>query len=256
MQLIERTLGILETVAEPPQGKSLTEISQIMRLPLPTAHRLLAALVAMRYVRRDDATNCYHPGPALTRLASLPLGGTDIVALCEPHLEQLAAEFGETVFVAQLVNGHAVCVTSLPSTRALHVQVQVGRDLPLHASAAARTLLAFRPEAEARNVLDGHRYDRFTDSTPRDEAAVLRHLREIRRVGHDLCEDELDANVWAVAAPLMQDDGRALASLAVALPRERLAPHALRAEITASVLRHAEEISAQLPATRRRAETH
>ncbi len=250
MQIVERVLGLLETVSMPPQGKSLTEISQRLELPMPTAYRLLSALIDQHYVRRDDDSGWYFPGHALMRLASLPMGAADIVELAQPHLRELLVEFGETVFVAQMVDRRAICVASESSPRTLHVQVKTGRDLPLHASAAARALLAFRSDKEAAEVLADHEYEPFTPSTPRDARAVLEHLLEIRGRGYDICEDELDANVWAVAAPIVQSDGRALASLTVALPRERLRPATLRRSITDSVLRHAREITSQLPGHR------
>lgn len=246
MQLIERALGVLRVVAEPPQGKTLTEISHQLNLPMPTAHRLLAALTDLRYIRRDEPSGQYRPGPGLMHLASLPIGGADVVSLAHAHLEELADEFGETVFVTQLLDGRALCVASKPSARALHVRVQPGRDLPLHASAGARSLLAYLDEPVVRATLEGHEFERFTGSTPRDVEAVMAHLVEVRAEGYDICEDELDANVWAVAAPVLDEDGRATASLTVAAPRDRVASASLRRAMIASVVRHADEISAGL----------
>lgn len=247
IQIVQRALRVLEAVSTPPQGKTLTEISNIVELPMPTAHRLLSSLAEEGYVRRSDESQRYHPGHSLIRLASLPLGGADIVEIAQPHLDELLSEFGETVFLAELINRRAVCIASAPSRRPLHVQVQPGRDLPLHASAGARALLAFRADSEAAAILAGHDYEQFTGSTPKDERAVFAHLLEIRGRGYDICDDELDANVWATSAPILQSDGRALASLTVALPRERLRPPALRKKIINAVLERTKAITEEYP---------
>lgn len=247
IQIVQRALAVLEAVSTPPQGKSLTEVSQIVELPMPTTHRLLSALVEEGYVRRSEESQRYHPGHSLIRLVSLPLGGADIVETAQPHLDELLEEFGETVFLAELINRRAVCIASAPSQRPLHVQVQPGRDMPLHASAAARTLLAFRTDHEAAAILAGHEYERFTPSTPKDERETMAHLLEIRGRGYDICDDELDANVWAVAAPILQSDGRALASLTVALPRDRLKASGKRKKITTAVLDRAHAITEAYP---------
>ncbi len=247
IQIVRRALGVLGAVSAPPQGKTLTEISQTMDLPMPTTHRLLMTLVEEGYVRRSDESQRYFPGHALIRLASLPLGGASIVEVAQPHLQALQEEFGETVFLAELINRRAVCIASVASDRPLHVQVQPGRDLPLHASAGARALLAFRSDTEAVAILAGHDYRQFTDSTPRDERSVMAHLMEIRGRGYDICEDELDANVWAVAAPILQSDGRALASITVASPRERLKHPNQRKKVIAAVRERAQAITEAFP---------
>ncbi len=251
MQIIERTLGLLEVVSTPPQGKTLTEISHALELPLPTVHRLLASLVEQRYVRRDEETQGYYPGSGLIHLATLPMGGADLAELAQPHLSELLARFGETVYVAQLINDRALCIASRSSTRPLNVQVPVGRVLPLHASAAARALLAFRPDREISRILEGHAYERFTPSTPADEAAVEEHLLGVRGRGYDVCNDELDADVWAVGAPVVEADGRAVASLAIALPRARLSGRAMERDMTEAVVEHARRIASELPSAGR-----
>jgi IclR family transcriptional regulator, acetate operon repressor len=248
VQLVSRALGLLGAVSAPPQGRTLTEIASELSLPMPTTHRLLKELLDERWVRKDDR-GAFYPGPNLLQLASDVASQADLVDIVEPHLAALGTEFDETAFVATMIGGRAVCVATVPSTRALHVSVPIGRDLPLHASAAARVLLAFRSDDEVRGLLEGHSYQRFTDDTPGTLQDVQGHLATIREQGYDICENELDVNVWAVSAPITSGEHAVAASLTVATPRERVRTAAARRAVLTSVRRHAAEIGATLPAT-------
>ncbi|GMA30502.1 IclR family transcriptional regulator [Litorihabitans aurantiacus] len=246
MQLIERTLGLMGAVSAPPQGRTLTELATQLSLPMPTAHRLLKDLLETRWVRKNDRGE-FFPGQRLLQLASDVASQAELVDLVESHLADLGTEFDETAFVATMVNDNAVCVAASPSSRALHVAVPVGRSLPLHASAGARALLAFRPPAQVLDLLADHAFRRYTDDTPGSVEEVVSHLAEVRERGYDICENELDVNVWAVSAPVTAGDGVVAASLTVAAPRERLRSASARRSVIASVLRHAAEIGATLP---------
>jgi len=246
MQLVARALGLLSTVSAPPQGRTLTEIATELGLPMPTTHRLLKELLDERWVRKNDR-GAFYPGPNLMQLASDVASQADLVGIVQPHLIDLSAAFGETVFVATMMGGRAVCVAALPSTRALHVSVPIGRDLPLHASAAARVLLAFRPDEEVQSLLRDHEYEQFTEETPGTLHEVQRHLATVREQGFDICENELDVNVWAVSAPIGSGENVS-ASLTVACPRERVRTASVRRAVVSAVRRHASEIGATIPA--------
>lgn len=247
MQVISRALSVLATVCESPQGKSLTDISQALGLPMPTTHRLLKALITEGYVRREENTHRYFPGHSMLQVASAATSSGNLLDIVQPHLRDLVQTFDETVFVARIVNDRAVCVAAQTSSRPLHVQVNVGRDLPLHAAASARVLLAYRDVDEARRLLLGQDFQRYTEDTPRTVPEVLDHLEDIRRRGYDVCENELDANVWAVSSPVRSGNGVAAASLTVATPRERHRTAASRRAMTVAVAKHAEDMAAALP---------
>src|ERR1700709_1476345 len=65
MQIISRTVSILEEVARRPDGGGLVEIANACSLPAATCHRLLAALAEDELVQRDPLTPPHRVGPGV-----------------------------------------------------------------------------------------------------------------------------------------------------------------------------------------------
>src|ERR1700750_1200874 len=69
MQIISRTVSILEEVARRADGGGLVEIANTTSLPAATCHRLLAALAEDELVHRDPLTRRYSVGRGVVQLA-------------------------------------------------------------------------------------------------------------------------------------------------------------------------------------------
>lgn len=230
MQVVVRALRVLALIGEGrPQGVSLTELGSELDLPLPTVHRLLKVLIAEGMVYRDPQTLQHFPDENLLKMTR-PRSKTSISELVGPRLRQLSAQFDETAFVTQLVGQRAVCLALAESQRPLRISVEVGLDLPLHASSAARVLLAHRDPSVARGLLDGYEMTKFTPHTPATVEDVVARLERIRERGYEMSADELDRNIWSVAVPLRLP-GEAVASLSVAAPLDRSLNEELRVQI-------------------------
>ncbi|GAB2458241.1 IclR family transcriptional regulator [Nocardioides hungaricus] len=230
MQVVIRAIRLLSAIGEAgPRGLSLTELATTLELPSPTAHRLLKVLVAEGMAYRDPQSLLYFPGEKMVTMAR-PRPAATLADQIRPHLRQLSDRFDETVFLTQLVGPRAVCVALAESQRPLRISVEVGREMPLHASVAARVLLAFRDDDLVRDLLDGYQMSAFTPKTPTSTDDVLKRLGVIRNRGYEMSSDELDRNIWAVAVPVWLHDGVA-ASLTIVAPVERSVDEEHRAEM-------------------------
>jgi DNA-binding IclR family transcriptional regulator len=234
MSVTERALHVLTLVGESQRGLSLSDISDNLELPLPTAHRLLKTLTEAGWVARHDETLEYHPGRRLLRVSSLVRRGT-LSGVADESLRGLSRRFNETVMLSQLFDNRAVCVGLAESRRPLHLSVSVGRDVPLHAAASARVLYSDRDDDQVAALLHGYDFTRLLPDTPASLEAVLEHLHGIRERGYDVCDNEFDRDVWAVAAPVYGSDGSVVAGVTLTLPQERSQAPGLRDDIIHAV---------------------
>src|SRR5690606_36314076 len=129
------------------------------------------------------------------------------------------------------------------SQRPLRISDQVGLDLPLHASSAARVLLAYRDVEVARGLLEDYEMTPFTPHTPVTVEAVMARLERIRERGYEMAADELDRNIWSVAVPLRLP-GEPVSCLSVAAPVERSLDEDLRTEILHAAQEAARDLAA------------
>lgn len=246
MQPVVRALNVLRLLASHAGGLTLQELGDALDIPPGSMHRLLAVLSAEQFVSRSPTNRRYFLGPAARQLADS--GSAQHRLLVSPHraLTELARQSQETVFLTELVGDRALCVALVEGRHPLRLFVRIGQDMPLHAAASARTLLADRTDEEARLMLAGNPLTSYTESTPSSVEQVLEHLAVIRTRGYDVCEDELDRGVWAVSAPIHMSTGRVCTSITLAAPGDRLATPRMRKEARDAVLAAAATMAADL----------
>jgi DNA-binding IclR family transcriptional regulator len=117
-------------------------------------------------------------------------------------------------------------VLAVPSAQPLRFDQMAGSRVAIHTSAMGKCLLAFAPPAPGGEVDDLSglpRLTRFTDRTITRRDRLADELQRARNRGWALNDEERNAGVRAVAAPVLGPDGRAVAAVAVQGPAVRLA---------------------------------
>lgn len=249
MQPVVRSLDILRTLAEHGGGLTLQELADVMALPVSTTHRLTNVLKSQGYVTRTLRGNRFLLGSAVRKLVA-STSSEYLRTVADPIMTKLNRETGETVFMAELIGQDITCVAFRPAIRPLKFFVELGRLMPLHAASSARSILAFLDAAEREQLLKGHDYTQWTERTLPDHASLLTHLESVREQGYDVCDDELEADVWAVAAPLRDINDRVRASLVLVTPLPAVKNPQNRQELQRALIASANEISEELSGPR------
>lgn len=225
-QSVERALSVLLCFDED-EDVGISEIAQRAGLSLSTAHRLTRALVDAGLVAQDPRTERYHLGPALVvlgRRAEERLG----INRALPALQALAERTGESVNLGIRSADAVLVVLDVASRQPLRFDQAPGSRVPVHTSAMGKCLLAFSVGVEdpVRGLpeLQPHTARTITD---RDE--LRRELDRVRQQGWALNDEERNPGVRAVAGPVLDVAGRAVAAIAVQGPVLRIADDRLEA---------------------------
>jgi IclR family transcriptional regulator, acetate operon repressor len=232
-QSVERALDVLRSFESAPGDLGVSEIAARTGLSVSTAHRLTRALCVGGLLVQDPRTERYQLGPALVvlgRRAEQRLG----YARALPSLEALADKTGESVNVgirsgppgpSERSGWEVLVVLDVASPQPLRFDQEPGSRVAIHASAMGKCLLAFSadPSGEVRELARSPGLVRFTDRTLADPAALEADLMETRRRGWALNDEERNLGVRAVAAPVLDAAGVAVAAVAVQGPTVRLA---------------------------------
>jgi IclR family acetate operon transcriptional repressor len=221
MQLVRRTLNILEVLAEHPDGLGVTRIGAVLGEAPSSVHRLLGVLVEGGYVIQDDARR-YRLGPKVLMLSRAYERGSHLVVVAKPLMAALSTQTMESVFVSEQHGDDAVCVAAHVSPRPVTLNMRLGVRTPYHASASARAILAFQPHERQVRLLQAERIERYTDRTPTTVSDALQELEETNRRGYAFCEQEREQGVSAISAPIRGADGAVFASVTIVAPHDRL----------------------------------
>jgi DNA-binding IclR family transcriptional regulator len=215
---------------------TLTEVSTITGLPLSTTKRLLKELTDWGALQRQPDQR-YRIGLRLWQLGSLAPQQRDLRDATWPFMQDLYEATQENVQLVVLDGDQALCIEKISSARAVPTKSEIGGQLPLHATAVGKILLAYSPSAVWES-LSQKELQRITPYTIVEPGRLRRSLQEARREGVAYAREELTIGAVSVASPILDRDGAVLGALGIVThahtPLDRLGPAVRAAALGAS----------------------
>ena len=224
---------------------TLGELTQETGYNKTTTYRLLQTLVAAGWLVRTPMGG-YRLGMRFLVLGAIARADLDLRNEALPYLRQLADELGDTSFLMIPGEHGAVVIETVTGRSPVRVHgITVGSVLPYHVAAGPVVLAAYLPELEA-SILSGER-QKLTSHSVVATAALRAKLARVRQDGYSISIEDYMDDVAAVAAPVLDPAGRAIASLSVGGPANHYAEPELGV-IVARVKEYAEKLSSHLHA--------
>jgi DNA-binding IclR family transcriptional regulator len=255
-KVLDKALRVLGAFGEGRNRWTEADLRRHLRMPSSSLNRILRGLERAGYVLRDDLGS-YRLGIGAVRLGDRARASLDLPGIVDAELRALAEATSELVLfaVAEPALGTAVYIAAVDSPQRLRVTAELGTRVPLTAGATARSLLAFAPEPVIEQVLARPR-EPLAEGTLLDEAEIRRRLALIRANGWGISWQETFDGAWALAAPILDEAGHALASIGVAAPVNRhgeATEEATRQALLQAVARAGERLHPPAPAESRAA---
>ena len=225
---------------------TVMEIAERLRFSQSKTYRLVRALVHYGLLDTSNGSGQYSLGMNALRLGLLAQQKFNIAVVALPFMRELSRLTKETVLLTSVHGNKAFCLERVESEEPIRYSLFTpGAALPLHAGASSKVLLAFLPEAEGDEIITREGLQRFTPQTITDREILKTQLREIRTRGYAFSDQEVDREVRAVAAPIVNLRGELMAGLTVAGPAYRINKKKVQS-LGRLVIRYAEKIAAQL----------
>ena len=204
-----RLLAVLAAFDGRHRALTLTELAARAGLPVPTAHRLVAELVA---------------GDALTRLpdgryaVGRLLWEAGLLAPVAGRLRQVAEPFLQDVFAATMATVHLAVrdgdevlhLHRMQGRASVPIVSTVGSRLPMHATGVGKVLLAHAP-AEVRDRVFASLV-RITPHTITNREVLAAQLERIRRDGVGDTIEEMSIGACSLAVPVVRSSDDSVAA--------------------------------------------
>jgi IclR family acetate operon transcriptional repressor len=209
--------AILDLLAGRDTPARLAEVVTALRLPKTSALRVLRTLVSLDVVRRDTATGGYRIGPRLADYAHVPDGFESVLLRVFPDAARpLKERLDETVQLAILTGTTVTFVAKLDTSRPVRLVTYVGRQLPAHATASGKAILAHAGPSALQVVLDTG-LPPVGPCTITDPAEFLATLERVRGAGYATETEESAANLRCFSAPVFDGAGIVRAAFSVCI---------------------------------------
>jgi IclR family pca regulon transcriptional regulator len=199
---------------------TVTEAARRVELSPASARRCLLTLCELGYVQSDGKR--YWLDHGALHLAYAYAASTRLPRLFQPALDALSERSRESASLAVLHRGEVLIAARSTARRTMRVGLTVGSRLPLHCSAAGRSLLLEAPEKEQRALLVRGALERFTPRTITSMREVLRELALSRERGYTVCDEEIELGVRSIAVPVFDREGEAIAAMTISTRAERM----------------------------------
>lgn len=225
---------------------TVSEISKRLGLSQSKAYRLVRTLVQYRLLQESPGTAQYGLGLNAYRMGHLAQQNFDLPEIARPLMKDLSHLTRETVVLTAVNGTKGMVVERVESEEPIRYSLfQPGASLPLHCGASSKILMAFLPEKEWDRIVEKEGLKRYTPNTMTDFDQLKVHLREIQKKGYALSDQEVDRDVRAVGAPVLNGRGDLVAGLSIAGPTYRITKKKTRS-YAKLVVEYAKKISALL----------
>jgi DNA-binding IclR family transcriptional regulator len=205
---------------------TLAQLSARTGLPKPTAHRLVAQLVAWGGLERTE--HGYRLGMKLFVLGQRVPRQRSLREAALPYLEDLYEATHENIHLTVFDSTDTLFLEKVTGRRSMPIVSRVGGRLPAHCTASGKVFLALGPPTYLRQVIDTG-LPRLTPRTIILPGLLRQDLDRTVERGYGINREESETGVVAVAAPVHDRNRRVIAAVSIAgsahrLDLERLAP--------------------------------
>lgn len=233
---LAKGLAVIEAFTAERPRLSIAEVSAATGFDRATARRCLLTLSSLGYCDYDG--KFFRLTPRILRLGTACLATMPLPQLIQPTLDTLSAEIGQSTSVSILDDWEIVYVARAAQSRVMSISLMPGSRLPAYCTSMGRVLLAERPEAEVRAVLKKHPPEKRTEKTVTDVEKIIRVLRDVKRQGFAVIDQEIELGLRSIAVPIVDSRGVTVAALnagvsavhEVAVLRERYLPKLLEVQ--------------------------
>lgn len=201
----------------------VSEISKRLRYSISKTYRLVSTLIGYGLLREKPGTAQYCLGMKVLHLGLLARQGFNFSEIARPLMKELCALTGETILLTAVNGSKGIVLERVETEEPIRYTLyQPGASIPLHCGASGKSLMAYLDEGDWNRIIAREGLNRYTPHTITEVDRLKAHLREIRKSGYAFSDQEVERDVRAVGAPILNGFGELVAGLSIVGPVYRI----------------------------------
>jgi IclR family pca regulon transcriptional regulator len=248
-QSLERGLAILGCFTPKRPVLGIADIADELGMSRSTTHRYVITLVALGYLEQG-ASRKYRLGLRVTDLGMSALNSTGLREHAHPYLEELRQRTSYTTSLGVLDGTDVLYVDRVRSFRRgqgkIDLDLHTGSRLPAYCTSMGKLLLANLPEPEQRELIAEMKLTKRGPNTITSKKALRDELEDIQSEGFAVDDQELAADLYAIAAPVRNEARDVVAAVNLAAHASMISLEELVDALGPHLISTADRISARL----------
>ncbi len=221
MQTVDKAMKLLNQFSRHKPEIGLSELARMTGFDKAATRRFLVALQNHQFIEQNPDTKAYRLGLGFIHLAKVRESTFPLESILHAALDRLSVATAETAHASLLINDKLSTIGVSFPDRGNRAHLDVGEQLPFHATASGCAFLAFssaeRQASFLTDVMDSH-----TPNTPTRADDLDNFIEEARHNGYARAHGSYCTEVTGTAVPLFGADSQPIGSLAIAAPSSRL----------------------------------
>lgn len=161
--------------------------------------------------------------------------------IAEDVTKAIAHETGDRVSFITEENGWGIVLATDIGEHGIYADIHIGQQVPLHASAVGKAILAELSQTRVDEILDRHGLPQLTENTITERSTLFEELDEIQERGYAINHAERVDGLKAVAVAVTDLNDTVLGGFSVSGPIRRMSTERIHDEVSETVLSMAEE---------------
>ena len=200
---VKKAFAILSAISSSKDGLGVSDLAKKLKMAKSTVHGMTSALEELGAVMRYPSTKKYKLGFALLEIGRSAYSQIDLQTSARPVTEALMEKTQTSVFLG-ILNWDQVTILDIVEARGdLNITAPVGSTIPLFAGAVGKVFLASMPDEQAEKIVQSKGLPKFTDNSIVDPQMYFNELRQVKKKGYAVDDEEYIMGVRAVASPLI-----------------------------------------------------
>ncbi len=227
METVKKAINVLEIFLTQEEGISLSALARLSGLNVSTTYRMVSVLTTEGFLTQPYKRGKYSLGPKFLEFSQAYMRKIKVREVALPFMENLHKTVGESVNLAIFESGEAVYIEHIKSDHNLRMFTELGSRGPLHCSGVGKVFLANMASEEA-NFFKNRLLKKYTDNTKTSAGELEVELAAVHQNGFAIDNEEREAGVRCVAAPIRGIEGKVIAALSISGPSIRLSKKKVR----------------------------
>ncbi|WP_260705046.1 IclR family transcriptional regulator domain-containing protein [Edaphobacter flagellatus] len=212
MTSLARGLIVIQAFTQQNPQMTISQLSVRTGLSRAAVRRCLYTLTKLGFAGAEDGSR-YSLRPRMLTLSHTYTASNTLSSAAQPILERMSAQLRESFSLATLDGDDIVYVARSTVNRVMAVDLHIGSRLPAYCTSMGRILLAYLPADQLEAYLARVALTPFTTRTVTSVEKLRLLLRNTRRNGYALCDQEYEVGLRSLAVPVFAPNGRAVATI-------------------------------------------
>ena len=212
MTSLARGLLVIQSFTPQTPQMTISQLSAKTGLSRAAVRRCLYTLTKLGFAGIEDGSR-YALRPRMLTLSNSYSASNSLSTAAQPILERMSAVLRESFSVATLDGEDIVYIARSSVSRVMSDDLHIGSRLPAYCTSMGRVLLAYLPGDQLEQYLARVVLTSFTARTVTSVDKLRLALRNVRRHGYALVDQEYEVGLRSLAVPVYAPTGRVVATI-------------------------------------------